>query len=142
MPYVSYAKPKSGWFTKRIAEFYEAGLEKYADKVSAAVIKVENISGPILLTSGGKDDVWPSSIMAGEIEKRLQSKQFGYDVKHLYYPEAGHGIFGKLPDPNDTEAMQGLSAGGGSPEANFKARQETWAETFKFLNQALKGQHR
>ncbi len=142
LPYVPYAKPKSGWFTKRIAEFYEAGLEKYADKISAAVIKVENISGPILLTSGGKDDVWPSSIMADEIVKRLQSKQFGYNVKHLHYPEAGHGIFGKLPDPNDTEAMQGLSAGGGSPEANFKARQETWAETFKFLNQALKGQHR
>jgi uncharacterized protein len=139
LPFVPYAKPKSGWFTKRIAEFYEAGLEKNADKVPEAIIKVENISGPILLTSGGKDDVWPSLFMADQIEKRLKSKQFGYDVKHLHFPDAGHGIFGKLPDPNDTEAMQGLSAGGGSPEANFKARQETWAETFKFLNHTLKG---
>lgn len=137
LPFVPYAKPKSGWFTKRIAEFYEAGLEKHADKVPSATIKVENISGPILLTSGGKDDVWPSSFMANEIEMRLKSMNFAFEVKHLHYPDAGHGIFGVLPNPNDKKAMDNLAAGGGTPEANYKARQETWKETFMFLNLAL-----
>lgn len=138
LPFVPYAKPKSGWFTKRIAEFYEAGLEKYADRVSSATIKVENISGPILLTSGGKDDVWPSLLMANEIETRLKSTNFAFEVKHLRYPDAGHGVFGVLPNPNDSEAMNRLAAGGGTPEANYHARQETWKETFAFLKKALK----
>jgi dienelactone hydrolase len=47
MPFMPYAKPKSGWFTKRIAEFYEAGLEAYPEQIEAAVIRVEKISGPV-----------------------------------------------------------------------------------------------
>ena len=137
LPFVPYAKPKSGWFTKRIAEFYEAGLEKHPDKIDSAKILVEKISGPILLTSGGKDDIWPSFYMAKEIEKRLKSINFAFEVKHLHYPEAGHGIFGLLPNPNESKAMNSLAAGGGTPEANYNARKETWEETFKFLNRVF-----
>jgi uncharacterized protein len=137
LPFVPYAKPQSGWFTKRIAEFYEAGLEKHSDKISPSIIKVENISGPILMTSGGKDGIWPSYLMANEIEARLKSKNFAFEVKHLYFPEAGHAIFGVLPNPNDKKAMKDLAAGGGSPEANFNARRETWKETFSFLKRAF-----
>jgi len=137
LPFVPYAKPKSGWFTRRIAEFYEAGLEKHIDKVASAKILVENITGSILLTSGGKDNIWPSFFMANEIEKKLSSIHFDYEVKHLHYPEAGHGIFGLLPNINDKTAMNGLAAGGGTPEDNYNARKETWAETFKFLNQVF-----
>lgn len=137
LAFVPSAKPKSGWFTKRIAEFYEAGLETHADKVAPAQIIVENIAGPILLTSGGKDDIWPSSLMAQEIETRLKSMNFTFEVKHLYYPNAGHGIFGELPDPADSKAMNSLAQGGGTPEANYAARKETWEETFKFLKRAF-----
>lgn len=137
LPFVSYSKPKSGWFTDRIAEFYEAGLETYPDKINEATILVENISGPVLLSSGGKDDIWPSSIMAKEIENRLIAKKFSFEVKHLYYPDAGHGIFGLLPDKNDTEALNSLSSGGGSSESNYKARENTWNETFLFLKKYL-----
>jgi dienelactone hydrolase len=137
LAFVPSAKPKSGWFTKRIAEFYEAGLEKHPDKIDSAKILVEKISGPILLTSGGKDDIWPSFYMAKEIEKRLKSVNFAFEVKHLHYPEAGHGIFGLCPEPNDSKAMNNLAAGGGTPEANYNARKETWEETFKFLKRVL-----
>jgi dienelactone hydrolase len=137
LPYVPYAKPKSGWFTKRIAEFYEAGLEKNPDRISSAVIQVENISGPILLSSGGKDDIWPSSFMAGQIEARLKLKNFPFEVRSLNYPEAGHGIFGVLPDKSDEKALNDLADGRGSVQANYAARQETWAETFSFLKKYL-----
>ncbi len=137
LTYVPSAKPKSGWFTKRIAEFYEAGLEKHSGKIPSATIKVENISGPILLSSGGKDDIWPSYFMAKEIEMRLESMNFAFEVKHLHYLDAGHGIFGILPNPNDKKAMNNLATGGGTPEANYNARQETWKETFMFLKRAF-----
>ena len=137
LPFVPYAKPKSGWFTKRTAEFYEAGLKKHTKNIGSAKIFVEKISGPILLTSGGKDDIWPSFYMANEIEKRLKALNFSYEVKHLNYPEAGHLIFGLCPDPNDIKSMNRLAEGGGTPEGNYNARKETWNETFEFLNRVF-----
>lgn len=141
LPFVPYAKPKSGWFTKRIAEFYEAGMEKHPQRLSAAIIPVENISGPILLTSAGKDDIWPSFIMAKEIEDRLKKTEFKFKVKHLHYPDAGHGIFGLLPEQKDSISIKNLAAGGGTPEANYNARKETWAESFKFISEAFGSQN-
>jgi len=137
LPFVPYGKPKSGWFTKRIAEFYEAGLEKNADRVPSAIIEVEKISGPVLLSSGAKDAIWPSSFMANEIENRLKSKSFPFEVKHLHFPEAGHGIFGILPDVNDEKAMNQLADGGGGVQANYRAREQTWIETFLFLKKVF-----
>lgn len=137
MSFLPYAKPKSGWFTKRIAEFYEAGLASYPDKIPAATIQVENIQCPILLTSGGNDAIWPSATMAFEIEKRLKAKQFTFEVQHLHYPEAGHGLFGLLPDPQDEKAMQNLASGGGSAQANYAARKESWEATFSFFRKAF-----
>jgi uncharacterized protein len=137
MAFVPYAKPKSGWFTKRIAEFYEAGLESFPEKITPALIAVENISGPILISSGGKDDVWPSAFMAHELEKRLRLKGFPFDVQHLHFPEAGHGIFGLLPDQGDKKAMSALEAGGGSSIANYEAREQTWQKTFSFFRKAF-----
>jgi uncharacterized protein len=139
LPFVPYAKPKSGWFTKRIAEFYEAGLEAHTEKIAPAAIPVENMKCPVLLTSGGLDDIWPSALMAKEIEKRLHENNFQYDVKRINFPDAGHGLFGKLPDQNDQEAMQKLASGGGTPLANYNARQETWKVTFEFLRRNLNG---
>jgi len=137
MAFVPYAKPKSGWFTRRIAEFYEAGMETYTDRIPPATIKVEKINGPILLSSGGKDDIWPSSVMAFEIEKRLKTKQFPFEVKHLHFPNAGHGLFGLLPDQNDEKSMSSLAGGGGSSIENYNARKQTWDETFSFIKKAL-----
>lgn len=137
LDFVPYGKPQSGWFTKRIAEFYEAGLQKYADRIPQALIPVENISGPVLISSGGKDDIWPSWLMAAEIEKRLKAKNFPFEFKHLYFPDAGHGLFGQLPDNKDEEAMQQLAGGGGTAIANYEARQQTWTATFSFFKKVF-----
>jgi len=135
--FLPYAKPKSGWFTKRIAEFYEAGIESYPDKIPPATIPVENISGPIFLSSGGRDDIWPSAFMAYEIEKRLQTKGFPFEIRHLHFAEAGHGIFGLLPAQNDEKSMNSLASGGGIPIDNYNARKQTWIETFAFFKKAF-----
>ncbi len=135
--FLPYAKPKSGWFTKRIAEFYEAGLEKFPEKIPQAIIPVENITGPILLSSGGQDAIWPSAYMAYEIEKRLKLNAFPFEVNHLHFPEAGHGIFGRSTVQNDPAAPDRMEFGGGSAIANNNARIETWQKTFAFFKKAL-----
>ena len=137
IPFLPYAKPKSGWFTKRIAEFYEAGIKTYPEKIPLSAISVENIAGPILISSGGKDDIWPSAFMAFEIEKRLQDKKFIHEVKHLHFPEAGHLIFGPLLRQNDEKSMNASSPGGGSLFNNNIARQKTWHETFSFFRKVF-----
>lgn len=137
LAFMPYAKPKSGWFTKRIAEFYEAGLAAYPEQIEAAMIRVETISGPVLLTSGGKDDIWPSNFMALELKNRFDKTKFPYAVKHLDFPDAGHGLFGLIPAENDAASMDALASGGGSSMANYRARKETWQETFSFFRLAF-----
>jgi dienelactone hydrolase len=137
MPFVPSAKPKSGWFTKRIAEFYEAGLEKHPDKIPAATIRVEQIAGPVLVSSGGADDIWPSALMAEAVVQRLKAHNFPHEVKHLHYPAAGHAVFGALPDKNDNEAMEKLAFGGGTPIGNYEAREQSWQETMGFFWRGL-----
>ena len=137
MAFVPSSKPKSGWFTKRIAEFYEAGLEKHADKIPAATIPVEQIAGPVLLTSGAKDDIWPSGLMAAAVMQRLEQQKFPYAFRHLSYPEAGHAVFGELPDQADKKGMEALAFGGGTPTGNYEARKQSWQETMAFFRKAL-----
>lgn len=55
-----------------------------------AVIPVEKARGPILLTCGGQDVVWPSCAYTDAITARLTAHHFGYPVTALRYPDAGH----------------------------------------------------
>lgn len=57
--------------------------------VNRALIKVENIRGPILCLSATKDEMWPSTEMSEAIMKRLDDKQFPYAHKHIAV-EGGH----------------------------------------------------
>ena len=54
------------------------------------VIPVEQIAGPILLSCGGQDSVWPSCEYSKAITDRLTAHHFGYSVTALSYPDAGH----------------------------------------------------
>jgi dienelactone hydrolase len=58
-----------------------------------ALIRVEDMKGPILLISGKRDKVWPSQEMAERIVARLKQKEFPYEVNHLSY-DAGHNVTG------------------------------------------------
>jgi pimeloyl-ACP methyl ester carboxylesterase len=57
-----------------------------------AVIPVERIRGPVLLTCGGLDVVWPSCSNVDDITRRLTEHRFGYPVTALRYPNAGHAV--------------------------------------------------
>ncbi|PWV56883.1 acyl-CoA thioester hydrolase/BAAT C-terminal domain-containing protein [Chitinophaga sp. S165] len=55
-----------------------------------ALIRVENIKGSILLISGTKDEICPSSEMCDRMVRRLRDKHFPYRFEHLKF-EGGHG---------------------------------------------------
>jgi len=61
---------------------FNAGLMNNPQKVEEARIPVENINAPILLISGKYDQIWPSFLMATEIENRLADKDYLYNVEH------------------------------------------------------------
>ncbi|MBO9491997.1 hypothetical protein J7384_16675 [Endozoicomonas sp. G2_1] len=60
------------------------------DAVQRALIKVEDINGPILLISGEKDQVWPSTEMSEKVILRLKDNGFSYPFKHIVVPGGNH----------------------------------------------------
>jgi hypothetical protein len=58
------------------------------------VIPVERIRGPILLTCGELDRVWPSRRYSDAITTRLRARRFAYPVIDLRYRDAGHHVGG------------------------------------------------
>ena len=55
-----------------------------------AQIKVENISGPVLLIYPERDGMWPSELSAEKIRARLKEKNFAYPCKCVSYKYASH----------------------------------------------------
>ncbi|MEO8002006.1 MAG: acyl-CoA thioester hydrolase/BAAT C-terminal domain-containing protein [Arenimonas sp.] len=51
--------------------------------VEKAVIKVEEINGPVFLISGTRDEFWPSAEMSDKVIERLKVKNFPYYYEHL-----------------------------------------------------------
>jgi uncharacterized protein len=109
-------------------------LEVYDD--DEAFIPVEEISGPILLISGGDDLLWPSALMAKGVMERLEARGFEYPVEHLSYPETGHLILSPYLPTWGSEAFEGLATGG-TPEANAEAAEDSWPRVLEFLERAL-----
>jgi dienelactone hydrolase len=98
------------------------------DSVQKATIRVENIQGPILLISGGDDQVWPSGLLSKMVINRLKQFEFPFNFSHLHYPEAGHGIV--QPFYPTTERN---GAVGGNPEADALAQGDSWNKIIHFL---------
>ncbi len=113
---------------------------KHAKNLEGATIKVENINGPVLVTGGGRDGVWPSDEMVRMIVERLKSKGHPHNDVSLVYAEAGH----QIASPYSPTSINYLTAPdgfvellGGTPSANARASQDSSPKIFEFLNKAL-----
>lgn len=100
-------------------------------------IPVEQISGPVLLVSGGQDTVWPSPRLAERARERLVAHDHPWPVDHLEFPDAGHAIrvpyqFTGAVDPEETHKY------GGTHSANAHAAARAWEETLQFLDAGLR----
>jgi dienelactone hydrolase len=142
LPFVPKDPSAAAEFTEygiRTTPMFVAALANQA-AVDAATIAVEDIRGPVLLLSGGDDQMWPSSQMAESIVARGASAGRADTVRHVDYHDAGHTLLG-LPLPIYT-ALPGSDAApsfdfGGTPEANATAAADAWPRIASFLSGAL-----
>ena len=122
-----------------MVEYWKNGLEK-KDFIIQATIKVEKINGPIILFSGNDDKVWPSSIMADMIEKRLEDNSFEHSFQNIKYDNAGH-LISNNPDDNSSYRTGIININGkdyeyefgGNDNGDFKAKQDAKIKLMKFI---------
>ena len=94
-----------------------------------AAIKVENITGPILLISSKQDTMWPSGPAAEKIMERLQAHGFAYPYQHLCYDCGSH-----LFVPMELRAAKFFRGDRGkNREPGRKARMDSLEKTLAFV---------
>lgn len=74
----------------REVTMYDLYISLVKNPNPAAIIRVEDITGPILLISSKMDTMWPSSEAAEQIMRHLREKNFSYSYQHLNYDYGGH----------------------------------------------------
>lgn len=121
-------------------------LEGMKDKQAFedASIPVERIQAPLLIISGGDDQVWASSIYASKIEERLKKNHSSIYREYLHYPKAGHGInIPNCPQPGPVYYHHILNKWftmGGSIAEDQYASQDSWIKLLHFFDKTLKPQ--
>lgn len=101
-----------------------------------ATIAVEETAGPVLLVSGGRDSVWPSTRLAAVARERLDDHP--WPVEHCTFPAAGHAI--RVPYRLDGDAdPEATHRYGGTNEANARASARAWRRTLAILATGLEG---
>jgi pimeloyl-ACP methyl ester carboxylesterase len=99
---------------------YEQSLETYADRVPAARLPVERITGEVLLVAGGDDRLWPSCEMAEEVVGRRAAA--GLQTTVVSHPRAGH----RVTLPGEPPAPPSHLVHGGTPEADAELGRLVW----------------
>jgi dienelactone hydrolase len=107
-------------------------LERHPD----AVIPIETSRAPILLICGGKDQVWPSCLMADQIKARAQ-RLSGPPVEILAYTDGDHGSFGSPLEPGERPRRFGFAKEAAGSAA---ARADSWPKVVAFLARELGAQ--
>lgn len=120
---------------------FRAGL-KNREEAARAAIPVERITGPVLLISGGDDQVWPAAEMSEAILARLRQNHFVHAAEHFHYPRAGHMLrYPFLPTTPRVSRHPHLRnakfAYGGTAEADAAAEAEAWRSAIAFLQRTL-----
>tara|TARA_R110000796_G_scaffold81498_2_gene179499 strand:- start:2792 stop:3763 length:972 start_codon:yes stop_codon:yes gene_type:complete len=140
IPYVPMDKISGNQLNSiNMLEYWKKGLQK-ADFIGQAAIKVEKINGPILLFSGKDDQVWPSSIMADMIEKRLETNTFEHSFQNIKYENAGH-LISSNPDDNTSYRTGTINISGkdyeyefgGNNDGDIKAKRDAKMKLMEFL---------
>ncbi|WP_226531883.1 acyl-CoA thioester hydrolase/BAAT C-terminal domain-containing protein [Microbacterium paraoxydans] len=108
---------------------YEASLDRDPALTRAAAIRVEDITGPVVLAAGGDDRVWPSDRFADEI--RLRRSLHGRETIVVTHPDAGH----RITLPGETAVQAGVAMGrGGTPSADAVLGAKAWTAIARALD--------
>ena len=120
-------------------EFYLSRMLAH-DNNNPAIIHVENIQAPILLISGGADEIWPSALASERIVERLARNNYKYPVKHLMYTGTGHLVSSDIPITSLASLLVHPLLGsrillGGIASENAHAMRDSYSEKIRFLKQ-------
>jgi uncharacterized protein len=93
LPFLAYPTPisKMALLTLRLRKIHEEALQDRV-RLENAAIHVENIQGAMLLISGKRDSLWPSTDMSEQIKMRLKTKEFKYHYEHLAIDTSHNGL--------------------------------------------------
>jgi pimeloyl-ACP methyl ester carboxylesterase len=112
----------------------ERGTLLESERFDAASIAVENIQCPIMLISGGDDQLGPCTFYAKHILKRLDKYHSKIERMHLDYPEAGHFItIPYIPRKCDYFENGSWIKVGGTALADELASRDSWMRILEFL---------
>jgi len=147
VPYPVKMRPTLGLRGVSFAPVYRAALENSA-AVEAARIPIERANVPILLISGDRDRMWPSSTMAEQLVARLADAGKADQISHLRFSDAGHSFWpwrpgigseriGRMVDAVRLMGVGGFVDLGGRPRANRAALDEAWPQVLSFLRSHL-----
>lgn len=112
----------------------------WAEGEEQAKIAVENINGPILLISGGDDQLWPADLLCKKVITRLKEHRHPYYYKHINYPKAGHSfVIPGFPTSQSVTSPYGKGSLllGGTPKDNAQAQFDAWQRTVDFFREFL-----
>ena len=93
LPSLAYPSPikKLDLILLRLRKMHEDALQNTARVIEAA-IPVEKIQGGILLISGERDRLWPSTFMGEQIMARLKTRDFNHPYEHIAFKSGHNGI--------------------------------------------------
>lgn len=130
MPYRGFVEGLTAGPNADLLAIHENGRADHPDREAAAKIPVDAYRGKLMLVAGDKDRLWNSGRMSRNIVATRRAA--GLETEALIYPDAGHDLAGGSAEPRDDPR------GGGSPDANGKARADAWPKVTAFLKAALR----
>lgn len=114
----------------------ERGLILERESFDLAAIPVEKIRCPILLVSGGDDQLGPCSTYAKLILERLDDHNSTIKREHLDFPKAGHLISEPYFPRCNVYCSEGMWMNyGGTPKEDEHASRESWKRTLEFFKE-------
>lgn len=121
-----------------LRSLYDDGLRSVDDeRRDLATIPVERIGGPVLVISGGDDDVWPAGKYTAEITSRLEADTYDHPYERIHFPENGHKFVVPYAPATELTGFQLVSkvplSMGGTPAACHEASLVAWERTLEFL---------
>lgn len=122
-----------------LTPFFLKGMNDI-EAFNASAIPVEKIHASLLLVSGGKDQMWPSSVFSSQIMARLKNYNSLIFREHYNYPMAGH-LIAPCCDREVERRIPSLAAYqfdfGGNPTDDAKASKDAWEKTLHFFKTHL-----
>jgi dienelactone hydrolase len=129
MPYKGFSEGLMAGGKADLRAIHENGRADHADKEAGARIAVEQYKGALMLIAGDQDKLWNAGRMARNVMKSRKAARLPTEL--LVYSDAGHDLAGGSTEPRDDPR------GGGSAEANARARGDAWPKVVAFLKRTL-----